>query len=48
MYVPDLEPICNLDLNTVLFEIKYPYRCAKNLLQAHKFYRLIYRFFACL
>ena len=36
MYVPDLKPICNLDLNTVLFEIKDPYRRAKNLLQACK------------
>ena len=36
MYVPDLKPICDLDLNTVLFEIKNPYRHAKNLLQAHK------------
>ena len=29
MYVPDLKPICDLDLNTVLFEIK-------KFLQAHK------------
>ena len=36
MYVPDLKPICDLDLNTVLFEIKNPYRHAKNLLQVHK------------
>ena len=36
MYVPDLKPICDLDLNTVLFEIKNPYRCTKNLLQACK------------
>ena len=36
MYVLDLKPICNLDLNTVLFEIKNPYRCTKNLLQACK------------
>ena len=30
MYVPDLKPICDLELNTVLFEIKNPYRHAKN------------------
>ena len=37
MYVPDLKPICDLDLNTVLFEIKNPYRHAKkNVLQARK------------
>ena len=36
MYVPDLKPICDLDLNTVLFEIKNPYRHAKNVLQVRK------------
>ena len=36
MYVPDLKPICDLDLNTVLFEIKNPYRCTKNVLQVRK------------
>ena len=48
MYVPDLKPMCDLDLNTVLFEIKNPYRRAKNpyrrakiltgaqILQAHR------------
>ena len=30
MYVSDLKFICDLDLNTVLFEIKNPYRHAKN------------------
>ena len=36
MYVPDLKPICDLDLNTILFGIKNPYRHTKNLLQACK------------
>ena len=31
MYVPDLKAICDLDLDTVLFEIKNPYRHAKTL-----------------
>ena len=30
MYVPDLKPMCDLDLKTVLFEIKNPYRSTKN------------------
>ena len=29
MYVPDLKPMCDLDLNTILFGIKNPYRRAK-------------------
>ena len=29
MYVPDLKPMCDLDLNTILIGIKNPYRCAK-------------------
>ena len=36
MYVPDLKSMCDLDLNTILFGIKNPYRRAKNLLQVHK------------
>ena len=36
MYVSDLKPMCDLDLNTILFGIKNPYRHTKNLLQAHK------------
>ena len=36
MYVPDLKPICDLELNTILFGIKNPYRHAKNVLQAQK------------
>ena len=36
MYVPDLKPMCDLDLKTDLFEIKNPYRRAKNVLQACK------------
>ena len=29
-YVPDLKPMCDLDLNTILFEIRNPYRSAKS------------------
>ena len=36
MYFPDLKPICDLDLNTILFGIKNPYRHAKNRLQVRK------------
>ena len=36
MYDPDLKPMCDLDLNTILFGIKNPYRRTKKLLQARK------------
>ena len=36
MYLPDLKPICDFDLNTILFGIKNPYRRTKNVLQVHK------------
>ena len=29
MYVPDLKAMCDLDLNTILFGIKNPYRRAE-------------------
>ena len=32
MYVSDLKPICDLDLNTILFVIKNPYRSTKKSL----------------
>ena len=31
MYDPDLKPMCDLDLNTILFGIKNPYRAHKIL-----------------